>query len=367
MSTEAPSSTASEATAPVAPPAAAPVAAAPVARSGGGYLLSTVLAILALAALASSAMLWQRLSNIQEQLARQSADSGAQATEARTLAREAQDQARDAGARMSVMESRVSEVALQRSQLEELTQSLSRSRDDSLVADVDASIRLAQQQTELTGSLQPLSTALKNAHQRIERAAQPRLAPVLRAIEQDGEKLDRASVTDTVGLLGRLDDLVRQIDELPLTSDVAQASEMRSPKAPASAATDTVTEEPAWRTALHTIWQGVREQALGLVRISRVDRPDAVLLAPDQAWFLRQNLKLQLANARLSILARRIETARTELATAQQGFVRYFDPQARRTQNFLAALQQLQANMRETEIPQPTATLSALATAADGR
>lgn len=363
MSTEALPSNASEAAAPAAP---AP-AAASVATSGASHLLNGVLAILAVAALASSAMLWQRLSNIQEQLARQSADSGTQATEARTLAREAQDQARDVSARMSVMESRVAEVALQRSQLEELTQSLSRTRDENLIADVDASIRMAQQQADLTGSLQPLVSTLKSAHQRVERAAQPRLAPVLRAMEQDTERLERSSVTDTVGLLGRLDDLARQIDELPLTSAVAHASDMR----PARAATGTTTSEPAatpaWQAALHAVWQGVRDQALGLVRISRIDRPDAVLLAPDQAYFLRQNLKLQLANARLSILARRVDTARMELASAQRSFTRYFDPNARRTQGFLAALQQLQANLRTTEIPQPTATLSALATAAAGR
>ncbi|MGB7420638.1 MAG: uroporphyrinogen-III C-methyltransferase [Comamonas sp.] len=365
MSTEPLSSTGGEA-APPAPAPAAPVAHTTVA-TGANHLLLGVLAVVALAALGSSAMLWQRLSNIQEQLARQSADSGTQATEARTLARDAQDLARDASARMSVMESRVAEVALQRSQLEELTQSLSRSRDESLVADVDASIRLAQQQAELTGSLQPLTVALKNAHQRIERAAQPRLAPVLRAMEQDSEKLERASVTDTAGLLGRLDDLVRQIDELPLANAVAHPSDMRPPPAARAASADTPASEPAWQAALRAIWHGVRDQALGLVRISRIDRPDAVLLAPDQAYFLRQNLKLQLADVRLSILARRMDTARSELAAAQRGFTKYFDANARRTQNFLAALQQLQGNMRTTEIPQPTATLSALATAAAGR
>jgi len=363
MSTEPLSSTVGEA----APPAAA-LAAPTVVTTGANHLLLGVLAIVALAALGSSAMLWQRLSNIQEQLARQSADSGTQATEARTLAREAQDLARDASARMSVMESRVAEVALQRSQLEELTQSLSRSRDESLVADVDASIRLAQQQAELTGSLQPLTVALKNAHQRIERAAQPRLAPVLRAMEQDSERLERASVTDTAGLLGRLDDLARQIDELPLANAVAHPSDMRPPSSAArTASADTPASEPAWQAALRAVWHGVRDQALGLVRISRIDRPDAVLLAPDQAYFLRQNLKLQLADARLSILARRMDTARSELAAAQRGFTKYFHANARRTQNFLAALQQLQSNMRATEIPQPTATLSALATAAAGR
>lgn len=359
MSTDAPLPAASDAAAPAAP------AAAPAA---GGHLLSLLLGIVAVAALVSSAMLWQRLSNIQEQLARQSADAGSQATEARTLAREAQDLARDATARMSVMETRVAEVALQRSQLEELTQSLSRTRDENLIADVDASIRLAQQQAQLTGSLQPLVAALHNAHQRIERAAQPRLAPVLRALEQDTEKLERSSVTDSAGLLGRLDELARQVDELPLANAVAQADEMRQRHASADAeAAGAAAALPAWQAALHRFWQAARGQALSLVRVSRIDRPDAVLLAPDQAYFLRQNLKLQLLNARLSVLARRMDTARSEVAATQRAFAKYFDPSSRRTQGALAALQQLQTNMRTTEIPQLTDTLSALATAAAGR
>ena len=110
---------------------------------------------MAAAALASTGMLWQKLSGIQEQLARQSADSGALAIEARTMARQAEDLVRETAARLSVAEARVSEVALQRTQLEELMQSLSRSRDENLVVDIESGIRLAQQQTQLTGSLAP--------------------------------------------------------------------------------------------------------------------------------------------------------------------------------------------------------------------
>jgi len=70
--------------------------------------------------------MWFKLSNIQEQLARQSADSGSQAMEARLSAKQAQDLSRDTAAQLAVMEAKLSEVALQRSQLEDLMQSLSR-------------------------------------------------------------------------------------------------------------------------------------------------------------------------------------------------------------------------------------------------
>ncbi|AVS76474.1 hypothetical protein C8240_14335, partial [Paracidovorax cattleyae] len=180
-------------------PSAPPATPAPQA-SGVQRAVLALLGVVAVAGLATSVMLWQRLGSIQEQLARQSADAGAQSIEARTLANQALDMARDVSARIAVNETRVSEVALQRSQLEELMQSLSRSRDENLVVDIESALRLAQQQAQLTGSLEPVMAALKSASQRIERAAQPRLAPVARAIGRDLDRVGSAQVTDTAGL-----------------------------------------------------------------------------------------------------------------------------------------------------------------------
>jgi len=326
----------------------------------------------AVAALVSSGLLWQRLSSIQEQLARQSADSGAQAIEARTMARQAEDLVRETAARLSVAEARVSEVALQRSQLEELMQSLSRSRDENLVVDIESAIRLAQQQAQLTGSLEPLMAALKSANQRIERAAQPRLAPLQRAIGHDLDRLGRAAVTDTAGLLARLDDVVRQVDELPVLNAVAQATATRrlasaAPAQGAGSATPPAESLAWWEATLRRTWEVLRDEARGLVRVSRIDQPEAILLAPEQTFFLRENLKLKLLNARLGVLARQFESARADLAAATAALNKYFDPASRRTQNVAGALQQAQASMKTAELPRLDETLSALATAAAGR
>jgi uroporphyrin-3 C-methyltransferase len=314
-------------------------------------------------------LLWQRVINMQEQLARQSADSGTQAVEARTIAQQAQDVARETSARLAVTEARVGEVALQRGQLEELMQSLSRSRDENLVVDIDAGLRLAQQQAQLTGSLQPLVAALKSASQRIERAAQPRLAPVLRAMGHDLERLEHASVTDTAGLLVRIDDLVRQVDDLPLINQVAQAAVMRrqAESAPTPAAAASSASESPWQSTLRRAWEGVRDETRGLVRVSRVDHPEAMLIAPDQAFFLRENLKLKLLNARLGLLARRMDSARADVAATINALNKYFDPASRRTQGAATALQQLQSHMKTAELPQLDDSFAALATAAAGR
>ncbi|ODS64813.1 MAG: hypothetical protein ABS37_09935 [Acidovorax sp. SCN 65-108] len=362
---------AAPAAAPVGAPAMGPAASPspPTPTPGRGGAVTLLLGAVAAAALVSSGMLWQKLSAIQEQLARQSADSGAQAIEARTMARQAEELVRETAARLSVAEARVSEVALQRSQLEELMQSLSRSRDENLVVDIESAIRLAQQQAQLTGSLEPLVAALKSANQRIERAAQPRLAPVQRAIGRDLDRLTRATVTDTAGLLARLDDLVRQVDELPVLNAVAQAAATRRlAAAPASGSAPAPTEGLAWwQAALQRSWEVVRDEARGLVRVSRIDQPEAILLAPEQTFFLRENLKLKLLNARLGVLARQFESARADLAAANAALNKYFDPASRRTQNAASTLQTAQASMKAAEQPRLDETLSALATAAAGR
>ena len=48
---------------------------------------------------------------------------------------------------MALLEARVAETAMQRTQLEDLIQSLARSRDENVLADVEAAIRVALQQT----------------------------------------------------------------------------------------------------------------------------------------------------------------------------------------------------------------------------
>ena len=304
-----------------------------------------------------SSLLWQRLSAVQEQLARQSADSGMQAVEARTLARQAQDVARDTAARQAVMESRLSEVALQRTQLEELMQSLSRSRDENLVVDIESAIRLAQQQAQLSGSIEPLLAALRTADQRLARAAQPRLNRLRAAVARDIERIGAARITDLPGLMARIDELVRQIDDLPLANAVAGSGlpgKLREP----------LPVDPTW-------WQrslaALRQEARALLRVSRIDQPEAVLLAPEQGFFLRENLKLKLLNARLALLSRQTESARADAAAASAALNRYFDPTSRKTQAAAGLLQQVQGQIRAVELPRMDETLAAIATSAAGR
>ena len=346
-------------------PPATPTAA-PAAPQGVSGTVVAVVAAVAVAALVVSGMLWQRLGHTQEQLARQTAEAQAQAIEARTVAREAQEVARETATRQTGNGTRLSEVALQRTQLEELMQSLSRSRDENLVVDIESALRLAQQQAQLTGSAEPLLSALKSADQRITRAAQPRLAPLQRAIVRDMDRIKTAAITDTPALLNRLDDLVRLVDDLPTIYAVGPSYNKRSTAAPASS-TPADAAPSWWMDGLQRAWEVVRDEARNLVRVSRIDQPEAALLAPEQSFFLRENLKLKLLNARLGVLARQTDSARADLVAATVALNKYFDPASRKTQNAATLMQQVTQQLRSVEIPRIDDTLAALATAAAGR
>jgi uroporphyrin-3 C-methyltransferase len=295
---------------------------------------------------------------MQEQLARQSAESSAHALEARNTARLAQDTAQQTAAKLALTDARLSEISLQRAQLEELMQSLSRSRDENLVVDMESSIRLAQQQAQLTGSLEPLLAALKSAELRLNRAAQPRLNPVQRALGRDIARISASSMADTPALLVKLDELAAMADDLPLGNTIAFAAPSHTLKKKPD---ETV---PVWWERMRA---GVVQEVRALVRVSRIESPEAALLSPEQSFFLRENLKLKFLNARLGLLARQMDSARADIGAAAVLLQKYANPEARKTVFALALLQQVQGQMKLLELPRVDETLAALNAAGAGR
>jgi len=380
--------------------------------SRAAVLLALFSLLFAALSLLAAGWLWQKLGETQREMARRSQDSAVQVEQARTVSGQAEALTKELDARLTVAEVRLSEVSLQRSQLEELMLSLSRSRDDNLVQDLESALRLGQQQSQLTGSVAPLLAALQSADQRIDRAAQPRLNPVQRAIQRDIERVRGAAVADVPSVVLRLDELARLVDTWPVANQVgptvavvpmvaavagppalsidkpdtaqsaAPGSETRAEttaekpeNAPpsATAIAPALAPEPStgwaarWGQRWDRAWRDVLRASSDLVRVSRIDQPEAALLAPEQAYFLRENLKLKLLNARLGLLARQPASALADLVSAEAALARYFNTEAPAVASARAALTTLREELRLVELPQPAESLAALNTAAGGR
>jgi uroporphyrin-3 C-methyltransferase len=333
-------------------------------------------ALLLLLTLMSFGLAWQaqqRVAAIQQELVRRQQDSAGQSTEARMLAKQAQDGMRDVAAKLALVEVRVAEVAIQRSQLEELIQSLSRSRDENVLVDIDSAIRVAIQQSAITGSAEPLVAVLKQSEERLARYGQPRLEGVRHAIARDLDRVRAIGVADLPSLSIKLDEAVRMVDELPLLS-AAEPRKAAPPAAtpkPAQRSAPVDANGPAWLRNWNEGWSSASERFWGevksLVRVTRIDHPEAMLLAPDQAFFVRENLKLRLLNARLALLSRQFDTAQSDLQVAQATLERYFDKSSRRLMLASELIRQIASQARQLGVPRPDDTLAAIVAASAGR
>ena len=367
------------------PPEAA--LAEPQAKLSLPTWLAVLALLLALASMIGIGMAWQSLSRqhtLEQELVRRQEASQADASEARATAKQSQELTRDTAAKVALLDARLAEVALQRGQLEDLIQSMSRSRDENVVVDIEASIRVALQQASITGSAEPLVATLKQADERLLRYKQPRMEGVRRAVARDLDRVKAVSVVDVSTLTIKLDEVARLLDELPLLS-TATPAETAAPLAAekpravtgGKPMTKAVSAESAegqiaqWWDKLKTRWidgtKLVWGETKSLIRVTRIDHPEGMLITPEQTFFLRENLKLRLLNARLALLSRQFDTAQADLRDTQDVLARYFDGRSRKVIAAADLLRQVAGQARQVNVPRPDDTLAALAAAAAGR
>jgi uroporphyrin-3 C-methyltransferase len=190
---------------------------------------------------------------------------------------------------------------------------------------------------------------LENAEARLQRIDQPRYAGLRRALARDIERLKGLPLADVYGISARLDEVIAGVDRLPLAMDAHARPEK---PAPAVAAPDA----PAWERMLREIWQELRQ----LVRVQSAGVQDAALLAPEQAFFLRENLKLRLVGARVAVLSRDFQSYQVDLRAALSALEKHYDRGDAAVVATTGTLRKLQAAQVRVELPDLAETLEAL-------
>ena len=297
-----------------------------------------------IAAVAVALLGWQwvetrsRLADLQEDLARRLADGDTAAKEARALARQAQENLQDLQAKVGALDARLSESQGQQVALETMYQAFSRSRDDRVLAEVEQAVSIASQQLQLAGNVQAALFALQTADARLGSVDRPQWLPLRKAIAADLDTLKALPQVDASGIALKLETLIGRLDRLPLAFEA-------KPKAVAVQPDEAA---PSW---LKSLWADFWAEFSQLLRIERMDRPDPALLAPSNAVFLRENLKLRLMNARLALLSRDGNTFREDVRISREWLERYFDLGNAAAAAAKADLAELQAVPVGVELP----------------
>ena len=324
-------------------------------RFSGNVPWLWIVALIALLALGVTG--WQAYSNRQEldglrqELAKRLAEVDAQTKASRIAGDQLREGTREASVKIGVLEGKLAESQSQQIALESLYQDLSRNRDEWAYAEIEQALLVASQQLQLAGNVRVALIALQAADTRLQHLNRPQLLALRKALSEDIARLKAAPFVDTVGLSVRIDTLIAAVDKLPLAADTRPASE-----AAAALVVTPARGDSAWSRFWREVWTDLRQ----MVRVQRIENADVPLLAPAQAFFLRENLKLRLLTARMALLTRDQATFRGDLKAAREWLTRYFDTRDKAVAATVATLASLQTSDVSIELPDLSATLGAL-------
>ncbi|MBU6523171.1 fused uroporphyrinogen-III synthase HemD/membrane protein HemX [Ralstonia pickettii] len=361
--------------APAAPPAAfAPTMTVNHAPRRGGWIIWVAL----VAVVAAVAALQVRNERLAREIRQRAQTNEALAQEMRVLSRADQDSVSQLQQKFGALDARTAETRDRQAALEQANQDLLRNRDDWQRAEIQRSLEVTAEQLQLTGNVAGALAALQTIDARLATLDKPQFNAVRRAVSRDMAKLKAMPSFDLAGAALRLDDAINAVDTLPLVSSAQPLEAEQAAQAPhtvakpsknakAHAASAPVASTPpnaGWSAGVRAwwgrLWNDVRGELGQIVQVRRVDQTEALLLSSDQAWFLRENLKLRLMNARLALLSRNEAVFRADLGRADTLLARYFDTQSSRVTTVQNQLSQVRAMVGTLQVPTLADSLAAV-------
>lgn len=199
--------------------------------------------------------------------------------------------------------------------LDRLASLVGRSEQGWTLAEVEYLLRIASESLQLRRDRHTAVAALKSADARLRELADPQLLPVREQLARELNALREVPEVDFDGISVRLADDLQQVEKLPVSGSRYEPPQTETRHFDA---THTARD---WKDLPQVIWSALTE----LFRIREHDKPVGPMLAPERVWFLKENLRLQLAAARLALLREDREAYQQALVTAAGWLKQWFD------------------------------------------
>ncbi|NOZ38555.1 MAG: hypothetical protein GXP11_10960 [Gammaproteobacteria bacterium] len=227
-------------------------------------------------------------------------------------------------------------------------------RNDWLLAEADYLLRLASHRLLLAQDTGSALAAIQAADERLHEMTDPAVTPLRNMLAEDISRLKAVPKPDITGLSARLSALSHEVDSLPLLSAYTDSSARKS----AANAQDTSDTQQVkdWKQLPEAIWGDIKKLLVIRERHGRV----VPLLSPRQHFFLIQNLKLKLEQARLALLNAEPDIYQERLQSATDWIHDFFKQDDSATQAMLAQLKQLAAENIKPALPDISASYRAL-------
>lgn len=329
---------------------------APKSRSAQRWnRVFTSIAVAALAVLAwQSYDARQDVAALQQRLSEN--DKAVQASQ--LLARQRQESIDALQAKFAELEVRVFDAQGRSAALDAAYAEFSRVSDTRALDEVEQAVEIAAQQLQLGANVPAALKALQSADARLALLDQARYVPLRKLLAADIERLKALPLADVTSVALQLESMIGRVDSLPLGFErklQVPGKQAAGASVPAGA-TPSSAESGIAQRLLNELWQ----EFSSLIRIERLDRPAPALLAPEQAAYLRENLRLRLLSARIALLQRDARLFAEDVQQARNWLQRYFDGEARVVANTLEELGLIAQARLTMNLPSLEATQLAL-------
>ena len=220
---------------------------------------------------------------------------------------------------------------------------------DYALAEIEHLLVLAGHKLALARDMAGALAALAAADKRLTGLALPGAEQARNRLRADMDRLGAIEQADLSGLGLYLSDLIERVDSLPLR-ETALLEPASAPAAPPP-------------EGVRGFFTAVLRELKGLVIIRREEQARPPLL-PEQIYFLRANIKLELANARLAVFNRDTGNLQASLMRIQNWLSDHFDMRDSAAANFndtLTRMQGLELALPEINIDSTLESVRALA------
>ena len=297
------------------------------ARARGSRLGAAVAGLALLVAIAAAAvagLLWQR---VQEQLASEQMTRQQLEGEIAGLASQLAGERQSRSQLRTDMSQAIAEVAEREAGLEralqEVREAAGRKRRGWLAAEAEYLVRIANHRLKLQRDVTGATKALEAADATLMQTGDPIFIDARKVLARDIQALRAVPAVDQVGLSLRLESLRDAVDTLPLAAPALSLDQVSETQTPTHAS-----QVRDWRELVGAVWADIKS----LVVIREREQGDMPLLAPEQRYFLTENLRLQFEQARLALLREDAALYRARLDSARIWMSSYFDVGAAATQ-----------------------------------
>ncbi len=218
------------------------------------------------------------------------------------------------------------------------------------LAEVDYLLRLADTKLKMERNVPAARLALDAAQQRLKTVQEAGLIPLQAMLGEAIASLRGVQLPDFTALSHKLIAMETPIDDLPLQLDsgVPDIRERVKPATSVNLSADA--ERSWWDRSSEAVWNQFKE--IVVVRRQRIEAPP--LIARENEFFLRQNLRLELEGMRLALLRGDAEAYQAAYQMVYDWTHTYFDTADPKVTQFLAELKALQAVQFNPYIPDLT-------------